>query len=74
MEIKEYQKSAIIVTHDIEEAVGIADKVIILSKRPSHIIKEIRINRNNLNYKEFRKTKEFLEYTNMIWEILENEE
>ena len=68
--IKDYQKSAIIVTHDLDEAVSLADKVIILSDKPSTIIKEVIINHHNLNYNEFRKSEYFLSYVNQIWEYL----
>ena len=68
--IKDYQKSAIIVTHDLDEAVSLADKVIILSDKPSTIIKEVIINHHNLNYNDFRKSEYFLNYVNEIWEYL----
>ncbi len=35
--IKENNITAIIITHDISEAISLADRVIVLSKRPSHI-------------------------------------
>ena len=44
--IKTEQKSAIIVTHDIGEAIAFSNRVIILTKRPSSIKKEIVINLN----------------------------
>lgn len=66
--IKEYKKCAIIVTHDLDEAVSLADKVIILSDKPSTIIKEITINHHNLDYNDFRKSEYFLNYVNEIWE------
>ena len=41
--IKNEKKSALIVTHDIGEAIAFASKVIILGKRPSYIKKIIDI-------------------------------
>lgn len=35
--IKQEKKSAIIVTHDLAEAISLASKVIVLSERPSKI-------------------------------------
>ena len=35
--IKEEKKTAIMVTHDINEAISMGDKVIVLSNRPAYI-------------------------------------
>lgn len=66
--IKKEKKTAIIVTHDIGEAVSMASKVIVLSKRPStikniHTIKYI----NNKNPIDNRLNDEFNLYCNKIW-------
>lgn len=37
--IKEQKKTAILVTHDISEAISMGDCVVILSHRPAHIKK-----------------------------------
>lgn len=42
--IKKEQKAALIVTHDITEAIALSDKIIILSNRPCTIKKIIKIN------------------------------
>ena len=33
----------VLVTHDVDEAIGLADRVLVLSARPAHVIGEIRI-------------------------------
>lgn len=43
--LKEKPKTVILVTHDIEEAVHLANRIIVLSKNPSKIVKEIEIER-----------------------------
>lgn len=66
--IKRENKSAIMVTHDIGEAVSMADRVIVLSDRPSVIknIYEIKFE-DRKNPIENRQTKEFAKYYNLIW-------
>ena len=63
--IKREKRTTIIVTHDISEAISIADKVIVLSKRPSMIKKiydiKLTINGKRTPY-ESRKAKEFKDY------------
>ena len=47
--INEENKSFIIVTHDITEALKMCDRIIVLSKIPAKIINEYNID-NNKNY------------------------
>lgn len=71
--IKREKRTTIIVTHDISEAISIADKVIVLSKRPSMIKKiydiKLTINGKRTPY-ESRKAKEFKDYFDDIWKEL----
>lgn len=70
--IKKEKKTAIIVTHDIGEAVSLSDKVYILSKRPSTIKKVFTIELNETtNPYAKRKDKKFMEYYDKIWESLD---
>ena len=73
--IKSENKSAIIVTHDIAEAISMADKVIVLTKRPCKIKNIYQINLSNKSTPiENRKSKEFLEYYDLIWKDIEKDE
>lgn len=40
---RERQFTLVAVTHDLKEALGMADKILIVSSRPSHIIKEFSV-------------------------------
>lgn len=70
--IKKEGKSAIMVTHDISEAISMADKVIVLSKRPATIksIYDIKLT-NKSNPINNRKCKEFAYYYDAIWRDLD---
>jgi len=71
--LKNEHKSAIIVTHDIAEAVTLSDKVIILSKRPSIVKKIIKINWDkNILPIERRKEPIFNHYYEMIWKEIDH--
>lgn len=60
------------VTHDIAEAISMADKIIILSKRPSTIKKIIDIKLTNKdNPINNRKAKEFSYYYDLIWKEID---
>ena len=60
------------VTHDIAEAISMADKVIVLSERPCNIknIYDIKLS-NRSTPIENRKAKEFSEYYDLIWKDLD---
>ena len=72
--IKKEHKTTIIITHDIEEAIAFADKVIVLSKRPAEIKKIFDINLTNASTPIHNRTcKEFGEYYQKIWQEFEHE-
>ncbi|MFQ5924494.1 MAG: ABC transporter ATP-binding protein [Dehalococcoidia bacterium] len=60
---KEYRKSVIYVTHDIEEAILLADRIILMTGRPGQIKDEIRVafprprDLNSENASEFARMK-----------------
>ena len=69
--IKEEGKTAIIVTHDIQEAIALADRVIVLTKRPATIKKEYKIHLTDKSTPfQNRKCKEFNDYYDAIWRDL----
>ncbi len=73
--IKREKKTVILVTHNIEEAIYFADKVIVMSKRPSQIKNIIPINLdNNDSIYERRKDNKFINYFDLIWKDLDKNE
>ena len=67
------EKTVIMVTHDIAEAISMSDKVIIISNRPGTIKKEIKINLENKNIPtENRKDKNFVKYYDILWKELDH--
>ena len=71
--IKKEHKTAIMVTHDIAEAVSMANKVIVLTNRPSTIKKTFVINLTNSKTPiTNRNCKEFMDYYNQIWESIDH--
>lgn len=70
--IKNENKTAILITHDIAEAISMADRVIVLTKRPCKVknIYEIKLN-NKTDPIENRKDKNFNYYYDMIWRDLD---
>lgn len=67
-------KSAIFVTHNIEEAISISDRIIVLGSRPAKILyqKKINIPEEKRKPADIRKTKEFDDLFGKIWKIMSN--
>lgn len=71
--INEENKTTIMVTHDISEAISMSDKVIILTNRPGKIKKIIDINLEKPSTPtENRKDKNFIKYYDLIWKELDH--
>ncbi len=69
--IKGENKTAILVTHDISEAISVADKIIVLTERPASILNTHEINLNkNLPPLKRREEKNFAPLFEKIWEEL----
>lgn len=67
--IRKENKTAILVTHDLSEAISLSDKIIVLSGRPSRVVKIMDI---NIPCKEkgslaVRKHPAFGEYFQILW-------
>lgn len=67
--IRRENKTVLMVTHDISEAVSVSDRVIVLSKRPAVIkaVYNIDFGTERLSPMKCREHPEFKEYFNSIW-------
>lgn len=73
--IKKEQKTAILVTHDLSEAVSLGNQVLILSNRPGTVKNIIPITfSRHLTPLERRNAPEFKDYFNMIWKELNSDD
>ncbi len=70
--IKKEKKTAILVTHDLSEAVSMADRILVLSSRPARIRRVVPIHfaKSGLTPMERRQAPEFKDYFNEIWKEL----
>jgi NitT/TauT family transport system ATP-binding protein len=66
-------KTIVFVTHDIEEAVYLGDRVVVLSARPGRIRQEIRIDLPRPRGLEIKKSMQCHEYRNQIWDLIRSE-
>ena len=72
--IQKEKKTAILVTHDLAEAVSLADRIIILTERPGRIHRIIPVAfPEQLTPMERRDHADFKTYFNLIWKELHHE-
>ena len=71
--IRERGKSAILVTHDISEAITMADRVLVLSHRPSYVKKiyNIELSLSDRDPVHVRKNLDYQKYFDQIWTDLD---
>lgn len=70
--IKKEKKTTIMITHDIAEAISMADRVIVLTDRPAKVKCEYQINMENKTTPiNNRNLKEFTDYYNKIWKDID---
>ncbi len=65
------QKTSILVTHDLNEAVSLSDRIVVLSKRPSEVKKVFVSNLRSIPSIDDRKnTDEYKDLVDKIWKEL----
>lgn len=69
--IRNEKKTALFVTHDIAEAISIADRVVLLTKRPATVKRSMTIDMPGITALERRSHPSFREYFNIIWKEMD---
>jgi NitT/TauT family transport system ATP-binding protein len=75
--IKNEGKSAILVTHDISEAISMSDKIIVITKRPASVKSLYTINLDITEERTpmvSRNASNFKDYFNILWKELDSYE
>jgi NitT/TauT family transport system ATP-binding protein len=67
------RNTVLFVTHDIEEAVYLSDRIIVFTARPGRLKQEIQIDLPRPRSIDVKKSTEFLCYRNQVWDALRAE-
>ena len=70
--IKENKKTVIMITHDITEACSVADRVVVLTGRPSKVKKIFNIKLGDTPINN-RKNPKFINYYDVIWKEIDDD-
>ena len=64
------QKTVVFVTHQIDEAVFLSDRVVVMSARPGRILADIKIDLPRPRALDMKRTPAFVAYEDQIWKLL----
>jgi NitT/TauT family transport system ATP-binding protein len=67
------QKTALFITHQIDEAIFLSDRVIVFGRQPARVRADIKIDLERPRSLAVKKTPEFMAYEEHIWQIIDEE-
>ncbi len=67
------RRTVLFVTHDIDEAIYLSDRVVVFTARPGRIKADLRLDLPRPRGAEVRKSPEFTRYRNEVWDLLREE-
>jgi NitT/TauT family transport system ATP-binding protein len=68
----EARKTALFITHQIDEAIYLADRVVVMTTRPGKVLADIPIELGRPRPLTIKLDEEFLRYEQRIWGLLED--
>jgi NitT/TauT family transport system ATP-binding protein len=70
---EEGRKTVLFVTHQIDEAVFLSDRALVLGRRPGHIRETVTIGLPRPRRLAIKRTAEFVAYVDRIWRLIEDD-
>jgi NitT/TauT family transport system ATP-binding protein len=69
----EAHKTVLFITHQIDEAIYLSDRVLVMSARPGRIMADITIDLLRPRQLEIKRTPEFIKYADEIWGLISSQ-
>jgi NitT/TauT family transport system ATP-binding protein len=70
---EEGRKTVLFVTHQIDEAVFLSDRVLVFARRPGRLLENVKIELPRPRTLAMKRTKEFVPYVDHIWRLIEDD-
>jgi NitT/TauT family transport system ATP-binding protein len=70
---RESGKTVLFITHQINEAIYLADRVIVFGARPGRVKEMIKIDLARPRHLSIKRDPKFLEYEDKLWNLIEEE-
>ena len=68
--IRNERKTALLITHDISEAISVADRIFVLSRRPAHVVASHKLDFADTEPLKRRENKDFSKWFELLWREL----
>jgi NitT/TauT family transport system ATP-binding protein len=62
--------TSLLITHSVDEAILLSDRILVMSSRPGRIIEEITVGMSRPRERGMETTPEFVELRQRVWELL----
>lgn len=66
-------RTVVIVTHSIDEAIFLADRIVVMSRRPGRVRQEIKVPFGRPRLREIQKTSAYAELSDQVWQLIAQE-
>ena len=70
---EEGRKTVLFVTHQIDEAVFLSDRVLVFARRPGRLLESVAIELSRPRPLAIKRTAEFVRYVDHIWRLIEDD-
>jgi len=70
---EEGRKTVLFVTHQIDEAVFLSDRVLVFARRPGRLLESVAIELARPRALSIKRTPEFVRYVDHIWRLIEDD-
>ena len=67
------RKTVLFVTHQIDEAVYLSDRVVVMAARPGRVVADITIDLPRPRALEVKRTPQFAAYEEQIWRLIQHD-
>src|SRR5262249_2024228 len=67
------RKTVLFVTHQIDEAVFLADRVLVFARRPGRLRESVVVELSRPRTLAIKRTAEFIRYVDHIWQLIEDD-
>lgn len=70
---QETRKTVLLITHQIDEAIFLSDRIFVFTARPGRLKEEITVDLPRPRSLAMKRTPEFVRYLDQIWQLIEDE-